>query len=73
MLGAQSKRRHQTRALAVTLGVGLGLSIARREGGRVWLERSGPAGSIVWIALPLVVTEPTEAAERERAVGEPPP
>jgi signal transduction histidine kinase len=64
-------RGRQTRALAVTPGVGLGLSIARREieslGGRVWLEYTGTDGTIISLSLPSVVSQ---IIERERAVGE---
>jgi signal transduction histidine kinase len=64
-------RGRKTRALSVTPGVGLGLSIARREiealGGQVWLECSGSAGTTIAMALPAVVEL---LPEKERAVGE---
>jgi K+-sensing histidine kinase KdpD len=65
-------RGRHTRALSTMPGVGLGLSIARREvealGGRVWLERSNAEGTIVCLALPAVMLE---EAEQERVVGDP--
>jgi signal transduction histidine kinase len=65
-------RGRQTRALSSTPGVGLGLTIAKREiealSGRVWLEQSGPTGSTMCIALPAVIAE--EAAQEERVVGQ---
>jgi len=61
-------RGRQTRAISMTPGVGLGLSIARREaeaiGGRVWLERTGPQGTTICLALPAAI-----AQEYERVVG----
>lgn len=51
-------RGRHTRALAEQPGAGIGLSLARRNiealGGRIWLEHSSAAGSIMAIALPAV-------------------
>jgi signal transduction histidine kinase len=62
-------RGHRTRAIAMTPGVGLGLSIARREveaiGGRVWLDQTGPQGTTICLALHAAM-----AKKHERAVGE---
>ncbi len=49
-------RGRAVRALASTPGVGVGLVIAQRAiesiGGHIWLETSGPQGSVMSIALP---------------------
>jgi signal transduction histidine kinase len=64
-----------TRALAATPGAGLGLSIARREiealGGQIWLDRSGPSGSTMCVALPAVLLgdDVQESEAQARAVG----
>jgi signal transduction histidine kinase len=72
MLFSVYYRGRQTRALSSTPGVGLGLSIAKREievlNGRVWLEETGPAGSTMCITLPTVIME--EEIDREREVGQ---
>ncbi len=51
-------RGRRTRALAELPGVGLGLSLARRDiealGGQIWLERTGSDGSVMCVALPAV-------------------
>lgn len=51
-------RGRQTRALSEQPGVGLGLSLARRDiealDGQIWLERTGSDGSAMCIALPAV-------------------
>ncbi|MDW8147637.1 MAG: ATP-binding protein [Roseiflexaceae bacterium] len=51
-------RGSRTRALAEKPGVGLGLSLARRDiealGGQIWLERTGSDGSVMCVALPAV-------------------
>ncbi len=51
-------RGRRTRALAEQPGVGLGLSLARRDiealGGQIWLERTGSDGSVMCVALPAV-------------------
>ncbi len=51
-------RGRRTRALAEQPGVGLGLSLARRDiemlGGQIWLEHTGSDGSVMCIALPAV-------------------
>ncbi len=51
-------RGRRTRALAEQPGVGLGLSLARRDiealGGQIWLERTGCDGSVMCVALPAV-------------------
>jgi signal transduction histidine kinase len=65
-------RGRGVRALADTPGAGLGLTIAARDiaaqHGRIWLERSGPAGTEIRIALPAVALE-DERVEIERVVG----
>jgi signal transduction histidine kinase len=64
-------RGRDVRALAETPGVGLGLSIAQRDiellGGRIWLEQSGPDGSVVCVALPAELLP--EDGTLERSVG----
>jgi signal transduction histidine kinase len=69
-------RGRSTRALAETPGAGLGLSIAQRDiealGGRIWLEHSGPGGSIICVAIPAVKAfrdMDDNNHMRERAVG----
>jgi signal transduction histidine kinase len=70
-------RGRQTRALASTPGAGIGLSIAQREiellGGRVWLERTGPMGTTMCLAVPTaampVMTE--QVVLHERVLGGP--
>lgn len=66
-------RGRGTRALAKTPGAGLGLSIARRDiealGGRIWLERSDPNGSVMCIALPATTHNAVADTAQERAVG----
>jgi signal transduction histidine kinase len=51
-------RGRRTRALAEQPGVGLGLSLARRDiealSGQIWLERTGSDGSVMCVALPAV-------------------
>ncbi|MEN9935827.1 MAG: hypothetical protein RLZZ387_2406 [Chloroflexota bacterium] len=51
-------RGRGVRALAETPGAGLGLSLARRDvevlDGRIWLERTGPEGSVMSVSLPAV-------------------
>ncbi|ABU57879.1 integral membrane sensor signal transduction histidine kinase [Roseiflexus castenholzii DSM 13941] len=51
-------RGRRTRALAEQPGVGLGLSLARRDiealRGQIWLERTGSDGSVMCVALPAV-------------------
>jgi signal transduction histidine kinase len=68
-------RGRGTRALAETPGAGLGLSIARRDvetfGGRIWLEHSGPRGSVICVAIPALKSsgDADNNPVRERAVG----
>jgi signal transduction histidine kinase len=69
-------RGRSTRALAETPGAGLGLSIARRDietlGGRIWLEHSGPRGSVICLAIPAFKASgaaDTNGHVRERVVG----
>ena len=66
-------RGRGARALAKTPGAGLGLSIAQRDiealGGRIWLERSDPNGSVMCIALPATTHNAVASTAQERAVG----
>jgi signal transduction histidine kinase len=59
LLFAAFYRGRGVRALSETPGAGLGLSLARRDievlGGRLWLERTGPGGSVMCAALPAVM------------------
>jgi signal transduction histidine kinase len=58
------------RALSATPGAGLGLSIAQRDieslGGQIWLERSGPSGSTMCVALPSAISDETLFYEEQR-------
>ena len=68
-------RGRAVRALASTPGVGVGLVIAQRAiesiGGHIWLEASGPQGSIMSIALPASLKKktPDDSDILERFVG----
>lgn len=62
-------RGRTARALAERPGMGVGLSLARRDiealGGRIWLQHTGPGGSVMRVSLAALAL-----AQRELGVGD---
>jgi signal transduction histidine kinase len=69
-------RGRSGRALAERPGMGLGLSLARRDlealGGQLWLERTGPEGSTMCVALPAILLAQSEFGAPRAGEAEPP-
>jgi signal transduction histidine kinase len=62
-------RGRTARALAERPGMGVGLSLARRDiealGGRIWLQHTGPGGSVMRVSLAALAL-----AQRELGAGD---